>query len=126
MHTYMHIHTCPQVAELVRRVEVTRRKLPQIPALEQQIVTLQSQLDEERALSGRQSAELEATLRSDPSPTPPASTPTATATVTGTLAVILKPKPEPQAPTPTPTPTATPTPTPTPTPKPNPNPNSSP
>jgi hypothetical protein len=38
-----------QVSELVRRVEVTRRKLPQIPALEQRIITLQSQLDEERA-----------------------------------------------------------------------------
>ena len=49
-----------QVSELVRRVEVTRRKLPQIPALEQRIITLQSQLDEERALSDRQSAELEA------------------------------------------------------------------
>jgi len=49
-----------QVSELVRRVEVTRRKLPQIPALEQRIITLQSQLDEERALSGQQSAELEA------------------------------------------------------------------
>lgn len=49
-----------QVAELVRRVEVTRRQLPQIPALEQRIITLQSQLDEERALSDRQSSELEA------------------------------------------------------------------
>ena len=49
-----------QVAELVRQVEVTRRKLPKIPELEQRIVTLQSQLEEERALSDRQSAELEA------------------------------------------------------------------
>jgi len=49
-----------QVSELVRRVEVTRRKLPQIPALEQRIITLQSQLDEERALSDQQCAELEA------------------------------------------------------------------
>ena len=49
-----------QVAELVRQLEVTRRKLPKIPELEQEIVTLQSQLEEERALSDRQSAELEA------------------------------------------------------------------
>ena len=39
---------------------MTRRKLPQIPALEQRIITLQSQLDEERALSDQQCAELEA------------------------------------------------------------------
>jgi len=49
-----------QVSELVRQLEVTRRKLPKIPELEQEIVTLQSQLEEERALSDRQSAELEA------------------------------------------------------------------
>jgi len=49
-----------QVAELCRDIEVTRRKLPQIPELEQQIVTLQSQLEEERALAERLSAELEA------------------------------------------------------------------
>ena len=31
-----------QVAELCRDIEVTRRKLPKIPELEQQIVTLQA------------------------------------------------------------------------------------
>uniref|UniRef100_A0A7S4FAG5 Cilia- and flagella-associated protein 58 central coiled coil domain-containing protein n=1 Tax=Chrysotila carterae TaxID=13221 RepID=A0A7S4FAG5_CHRCT len=49
-----------QVAELVRDIEVTRRKLPTIPELEQQIVTLQSQLAEERALAEKLSGELEA------------------------------------------------------------------
>ena len=49
-----------QVAELVRDVEVTRRKLPKIPAAEQEIVTLQAELEEERLLAERLSAELEA------------------------------------------------------------------
>eukprot|EP00965_Chrysotila_dentata_P101756 3359727-Pleurochrysis_carterae.AAC.1 len=52
-------HDCPEVAELVRDIEVTRRKLPTIPELEQQIVTLQSQLAEERALAEKLSGELE-------------------------------------------------------------------
>jgi len=49
-----------QVAELCRGIEVTRRKLPLIPEMEQQIVTLQSQLEEERGLADRLSADLEA------------------------------------------------------------------
>ena len=40
-----------QVAELCRGIEVTRRKLPLIPEMEQQIVTLQSQLEEELSAS---------------------------------------------------------------------------
>merc|ERR1711988_2020199 len=49
-----------QVAELCREIEVTRRKLPKVPELEQAIVTLQGQLEEERRLSDEMSAELEA------------------------------------------------------------------
>jgi len=48
------------VAELCREIEVTRRKLPRVPELEQEIVLLQTQLEEERALADRLSAELEA------------------------------------------------------------------
>ena len=70
------------MAELCRDIEVTRRKLPKIPELEHEIVTLQSQLEEvsttirtarqqqrehardmtqqERMLAERLSAELEA------------------------------------------------------------------
>ena len=48
------------VAEQCREIEVTRRKLPRIPELEQEIVLLQTQLEEERALADRLSAELEA------------------------------------------------------------------
>lgn len=49
-----------QVAELCREIEVTRRKLPKVPELEQEIVLLQTQLEEERALGEKLSAELEA------------------------------------------------------------------
>jgi len=49
-----------QVAELCREIEVTRRKLPKVPELEQQIMTLQAQLEEERRLSDELSGELEA------------------------------------------------------------------
>jgi predicted RNase H-like nuclease (RuvC/YqgF family) len=49
-----------QVAELCREIEVTRRKLPRVPELEQEIVLLQTQLEEERQLGERLSAELEA------------------------------------------------------------------
>ena len=49
-----------QVAELCREIEVTRRKLPRVPELEQEIVLLQTQLEEERMLGDRLSAELEA------------------------------------------------------------------
>ena len=49
-----------QVAELCREIEVTRRKLPRVPELEQEIVLLQTQLEEERALADRLSADLEA------------------------------------------------------------------
>lgn len=49
-----------QVAELCREIEVTRRKLPKVPELEGQIVTLQAQLEEERHLSDELSGELEA------------------------------------------------------------------
>jgi len=48
------------VAEQCREIEVTRRKLPRVPELEQEIVLLQTQLEEERALADRLSAELEA------------------------------------------------------------------
>ena len=50
-----------QVAELCREIEVTRRKLPKVAELEQEIVLLQTQLEEERAPLGEKlSAELEA------------------------------------------------------------------
>jgi len=49
-----------QVAELCREIEVTRRKLPRVPELEQEIVLLQTQLEEESALAERLSSELEA------------------------------------------------------------------
>ena len=48
------------VAELCREIEVTRRKLPRVPELEQEIVLLQTQLEEEAALADRLSADLEA------------------------------------------------------------------
>ena len=48
------------VAEQCREIEVTRRKLPRVPELEQEIVLLQTQLEEERALAEQLSAELEA------------------------------------------------------------------
>ena len=48
------------VAEQCREIEVTRRKLPRVPELEQEIVLLQTQLEEERGLADRLSAELEA------------------------------------------------------------------
>ena len=48
------------VAELCREIEVTRRKLPRVPELEQEVVLLQTQLEEERALADRLSSELEA------------------------------------------------------------------
>ena len=47
------------VAEKCREIEVTRRKLPRVPELEQEIVLLQTQLEEERSLAERLSAELE-------------------------------------------------------------------
>ena len=49
-----------QVAEVCRAIEVARRKLPRIPELEERVVELQSQLAEEKTLSEKLSAELEA------------------------------------------------------------------
>jgi len=48
-----------QVAELCRAIEVTRRKLPKIPELEEEIILLQSHLEEERVLTVKLSSELE-------------------------------------------------------------------
>ena len=49
-----------QVADLCREIEVTRRKLPRVPELEQEIVLLQTQLEDERRLGEKLSVELEA------------------------------------------------------------------
>lgn len=49
-----------QVAELCREIEVARRQLPCIPKLEQEIVLLQTQLEEESILAERLSSDLEA------------------------------------------------------------------
>ena len=48
------------MAELCREIEVTRRKVPMVPELEHQHITLLSQLDEERALAEKLSRDLEA------------------------------------------------------------------
>lgn len=48
-----------RVAELCRATEVTRRKLPRIPELEEEILRLQSKLAEEQQLAGKLTSELE-------------------------------------------------------------------
>lgn len=54
-----------RVAELCRATEVTRRKLPRIPELEEEVVRLQSKLAEEQELANKLTGELETPERTN-------------------------------------------------------------